>query len=302
MDTLLLNGACCPNQVSNETVGRGKAFPRARFRVRLDAGFAAPEIFDFLDEQGDVEYAVAMGKNSILLRRVGKHMARARRLSKASGQTEHVYSETLYATKSWPRKRRVIIKAEVTPSRARPQRQSPLCPDQHDPVPTVGLLEVLLPARRDREPHQGAAPRPRDRSHQLLAVPRQSAACPAHRRCLRPHAGAAPPRRSDLTGSRPGLNASRTPPQDRRSSRRRGQALRDSPPGVVSIPRSMGANRDTSRRTRRLTPAPARSAPEAGPVSQIAARSAWRLAQCYRSTHSGRSRRRARHPLVSSPG
>jgi DDE family transposase len=102
-----------------------KAFPKARFRVRLDAGFAAPEIFDFLDEQGDVEYAVAIGKNPILLRRAGKHMAEARRLSKASGQTEHVYAETSYATKTWPRKRRIIIKAEVTRHPARDPKDNP---------------------------------------------------------------------------------------------------------------------------------------------------------------------------------
>jgi hypothetical protein len=102
-----------------------KAFPKARFRVRLDAGFAAPEVFDFLDEQGDVEYAVAMGKNSVLLRRARKHMARARRLSKASGQTEHVYADTRYATKSWPRKRRVIIKAEVTRHPGRDPKDNP---------------------------------------------------------------------------------------------------------------------------------------------------------------------------------
>lgn len=102
-----------------------KAFPKARFRVRLDAGFAAPEIFGFLDEQVDVEYAVAMGKNAILLRRAGKHMARARRLSKATGQTEHVYAETRYATKSWPRKRRVIIKAEVTRHPGRDPKDNP---------------------------------------------------------------------------------------------------------------------------------------------------------------------------------
>jgi hypothetical protein len=89
------------------------AFPKARFRVRLDAGFAAPEVLDFLDQQGDVEYAVAMGKNSILLRRAGKHMVQARRLSRASSETEHVYAETLYAAKTWPRRRRIIIKAEV---------------------------------------------------------------------------------------------------------------------------------------------------------------------------------------------
>src|SRR5207249_152168 len=46
------------------------AFPRARFCVRLDAGFAAPEIFSFLDAHGDVDYAVAMPSNAVLLRRI----------------------------------------------------------------------------------------------------------------------------------------------------------------------------------------------------------------------------------------
>jgi hypothetical protein len=101
------------------------AFPKARFRVRLDAGFAAPDVLDFLDEQGDVEYAVAMGKNSVLLKRAGKHMARARRLSKGSGQTEHVYAETRYAARSWPHRRRVIIKAEVTRHPGRDPKDNP---------------------------------------------------------------------------------------------------------------------------------------------------------------------------------
>lgn len=101
------------------------AFPKARLRVRLDAGFAGPEILDFLDEQGDVEYAVAMGKNAVLLTRAGKHMAEARRLSKVSGETEHVYAETLYAAKTWPHRRRVIIKAEVTRHPGRDPKDNP---------------------------------------------------------------------------------------------------------------------------------------------------------------------------------
>jgi len=101
------------------------AFPKARFRVRLDAGFAAPDVLDFLDEQGDVHYAVAMGKNSVLLRRAGKHMAQARRLSRESGKTEHVYAETLYAAKTWPRRRRIIIKAEVTRHPGRDPKDNP---------------------------------------------------------------------------------------------------------------------------------------------------------------------------------
>lgn len=101
------------------------AFPKARFRVRLDAGFAAPDVLDFLDEQGDVHYAVAMGKNSVLLRRAGKHMAQARRLSRESGRTEHVYAETLYAAKTWPRRRRIIMKAEVTRHPGRDPKDNP---------------------------------------------------------------------------------------------------------------------------------------------------------------------------------
>jgi len=102
-----------------------EAFPRARFRVRLDAGFAAPDVLDFLDEQGDVEYAVAIGKNSILERRARRYMGRARRLSRESGKTEHVYAETRYATKTWSWKRRIIIKAEVTRHPGRDPKDNP---------------------------------------------------------------------------------------------------------------------------------------------------------------------------------
>jgi hypothetical protein len=41
------------------------AFPRAQLRVRLDGGFACPELFDFLDAQR-VKYVVAMGRNNVL--------------------------------------------------------------------------------------------------------------------------------------------------------------------------------------------------------------------------------------------
>jgi hypothetical protein len=40
-------------------------------------------------------------------------MAEARRRSRQSRKTEHVYSETMYAARTWKNPRRVIIKAEV---------------------------------------------------------------------------------------------------------------------------------------------------------------------------------------------
>ena len=38
------------------------AFPRARFLVRLDGGFATPEVFDFLDAEPRLDYVVGDGE------------------------------------------------------------------------------------------------------------------------------------------------------------------------------------------------------------------------------------------------
>ena len=89
------------------------AFPKARFLVRLDGGFATPEIVDFLDAEPRLHYVVAMAENAVLTRHAESAMVEARTLSERSGQTEHVYTETRYAARTWPRARRVIIKAEV---------------------------------------------------------------------------------------------------------------------------------------------------------------------------------------------
>jgi len=100
------------------------AFPRARLRIRLDGGFASPEVFAFLEAAG-VEYVVAMASNGRLVKRSRRLMGRARVLSKASGQTEHLYGETRYAARKWPHKRRVIIKAEVVRHPGRDPKNNP---------------------------------------------------------------------------------------------------------------------------------------------------------------------------------
>jgi Transposase DDE domain group 1 len=89
------------------------AFPRARFRVRLDGGFATPELFDFLDAEPGLDYVVAMAENAVLTRCAESAMVDARTRSEASGQTEHVYTEARYAARTWGHARRVVIKAEV---------------------------------------------------------------------------------------------------------------------------------------------------------------------------------------------
>jgi Transposase DDE domain group 1 len=96
-------------------------FPKARIQVRLDGGFAGPELLNFLDDS-DVDYLVGMAENKVLTRRARRLMGRARRLSRQRNKTANVFGETRYAAQSWKkRKRRVLIKAEVV----RAQGQQP---------------------------------------------------------------------------------------------------------------------------------------------------------------------------------
>ena len=106
-------------------VGRlQKRFPKARILVRLDGGFAAPELFEFLDEVG-VDYVVAMAKNPVLERHAELDLIVARVLSEYSGQTEYVYTDFSYAAATWDRERRVVCKAEVVRLEGREPRLNP---------------------------------------------------------------------------------------------------------------------------------------------------------------------------------
>ena len=101
------------------------AFPQARLFVRLDGGFACPEVLDFLDDQSRLDYVVAIANNKVLERRAKRLMGRARRLSRSSKKTERVFGETQYAAGKWFCKRRVVIKAEVTRLEGREPKNNP---------------------------------------------------------------------------------------------------------------------------------------------------------------------------------
>ena len=101
------------------------AFPRARFLVRLDGGFATPEVFEFLDAEPRLDYVVAMAKNAVLERHAESAMQTARTQSEVSGETAHVYTDTRYAARIWGHERRVVIKAEVVRLGERAPRDNP---------------------------------------------------------------------------------------------------------------------------------------------------------------------------------
>ncbi len=100
-------------------------FPSARIRVRLDGGFAHPDLLDFLEDDPNLEYVVAMAKNAVLKRKAKPAMRQARKLSRQSGKTEHVYGEANYAARTWPQQRRIIIKAEVVRAEGKKPKDNP---------------------------------------------------------------------------------------------------------------------------------------------------------------------------------
>jgi hypothetical protein len=100
------------------------SFPKTIFQVRLDGGFANPELLDYL-EMEEVEYVVGMASNVRLLKRARRLMGKARMKARSSGATENVFGETLYAAKKWSHRRRIIIKAEVVREIGRKPRDNP---------------------------------------------------------------------------------------------------------------------------------------------------------------------------------
>jgi Transposase DDE domain group 1 len=101
------------------------SFPKVRIRVRLDGGFAHPDLLEFLDAEPGVEYVVAMASNAVLQRKAEEAMQYARVLAGVTDQTEHVYGDASYAAGSWKRERRMIIKAEVVHTEGKAPKENP---------------------------------------------------------------------------------------------------------------------------------------------------------------------------------
>ena len=110
-----------------------RAFPKATIRVRLDGGFACPRTFALLEELG-VEYVVGLPGNKRLDKLAGRFRREARELHKASGLAAQVFGEVLYRPKkkskkkpwlSWPRRRRVVVKAQVVTLAGSDPRDNP---------------------------------------------------------------------------------------------------------------------------------------------------------------------------------
>ena len=139
-----------------------QAWPGVRIVLRGDSAFCRHRMLDWC-ERHRVGYIVGLARNAVLERKVEVACEGAERGFQATGRKCRVFTEVQYGAGTWRRPRRVIA--------ARTQGAEPaLHRDQPRRSGEGPLRAGVLPARRDGEPHQGAAARPVRRPHLEPAV------------------------------------------------------------------------------------------------------------------------------------
>jgi hypothetical protein len=114
----------CPGILKRLLPRLRKAFPKARIRIRLDAGFSGPELYEFFDAER-LEYVVCMGKNEVLERFAEPLMAPIRQAVAAGEDPVARFGECVYGARSWKCERRVIIKADIALHPGRRPKDNP---------------------------------------------------------------------------------------------------------------------------------------------------------------------------------
>lgn len=101
-----------------------QAFPKAKIRIRLDAGFSGPEIYEFFEAQR-LEYVVCIGINAVLKAHAEPLLEPIRQAIEANEVHKPVFSECSCQARSWNRARRVLIKANVALHPGRTPKDNP---------------------------------------------------------------------------------------------------------------------------------------------------------------------------------
>jgi hypothetical protein len=101
-----------------------RSFPEATIRVRLDAGFAGPELYEFFESER-LEYVVCMAQNDVLKRHAEPLLRPIRRAAASNADHSPAYGECRYRARSWNRERRVLIKADVATHPGRKPKDNP---------------------------------------------------------------------------------------------------------------------------------------------------------------------------------
>jgi hypothetical protein len=124
-------------------------WPKTRFILRADSGFARDEIMTWCEEN-DVDYLFGLAKNGRLEKLIAAELEAVKQKAAESGQAERTFRELHYRTlNSWSRERRVVAKAEQLGNKSNPRFVvSSLSTDRYD---ARALYEEMYCARGDME-------------------------------------------------------------------------------------------------------------------------------------------------------
>lgn len=87
------------------------AFPGVQMKLRGDAGFALPLLYQFCESFG-IEYALGIPANSVFQQRAEPLQRKLQRRSRRTHLPQRSFSSFRHRARSWPRQRRVCFKAE----------------------------------------------------------------------------------------------------------------------------------------------------------------------------------------------
>ena len=126
-----------------------KRWPKTRFVLRADSGFARDEIMAWC-EANDVDYIFGLAKNGRLEKMIVAELETVKHEAAKSGVPARMFRELRYRTlDSWTRERRVVAKAEQIGDKSNPRFVvSSLSMDRYD---ARALYEDLYCARGDME-------------------------------------------------------------------------------------------------------------------------------------------------------
>jgi len=88
-------------------------FPGVTLKLRADAGFALPLLYEFCEFFG-IQYAIGIPANSVFRRRAARLQRRIARRYRRTQHPQRAFSSFPHRACSWPRRRRIICKAEHT--------------------------------------------------------------------------------------------------------------------------------------------------------------------------------------------
>jgi hypothetical protein len=88
-----------------------REFPKARIKLRADAGFAMPLLYEFCEFFG-IQYTIGIGTNSRLQGPAQRLQRRLAKRYRRTGMPQRSFSSFRYRAHSWSHQRRICYKAE----------------------------------------------------------------------------------------------------------------------------------------------------------------------------------------------